>query len=70
MANTLSITKKGFDMTKTMKALLLAAAMIITAALAKVGGAPEPIADIAPLALLALFPAAWLGRGACARVKG
>lgn len=53
------------------KALLLAAAMIGIALLAVVEIVPEDVAQFAPLALLALFPGAWLAgsRGSCTIVK-
>lgn len=49
------------------KALLLAAAMIGIALLATIDIIPEKIAQVAPFALLALFPGAWLGsdKGSC-----
>ncbi|MXP10667.1 hypothetical protein [Pseudoblastomonas halimionae] len=48
------------------QALLLAAAMLVVALLARIGIVPERVAQIAPFALLALFPGAWLGsRGSC-----
>ena len=49
-------------MTTTRSALLLAAAMIGIALLAIVDVVPEETAQFAPLALLAIFPQAWLGR--------
>lgn len=56
-------------MTQTKKALLLAAAMIGIAVLAVFDFVPEKWAQFAPLALIALFPSIWMGRGACGRGK-
>ncbi|GAA4048084.1 hypothetical protein [Parerythrobacter jejuensis] len=50
-------------MTQISKALLLAAAMIGIALLAVAGIVPEQVAQFAPMALLAIFPTAWLGSG-------
>lgn len=50
-------------------ALLLAAAMIAIAFLAVFEVIPERYAQFAPIALLALFPRVWLGRGDCFRAK-
>ena len=58
----LYIKKRTIDMTQIQKALLLASAMIGIAVLAIVGIVPEETAQFAPLALLALFPGAWLSR--------
>lgn len=50
------------------KSLLLAAAMIGVALLSIAGIIPEAFAQWAPLALLAAFPGAWLGKSRrCAR---
>lgn len=54
-------------MPSTRPALLLAAAMLAIAVLAIFDVVPEQVAQFAPLALLALFPSAWLGRSRCAR---
>lgn len=54
-------------MPSTRPALLLAAAMLAIAVLAIFDVVPERVAQFAPLALLALFPSAWLGRSRCAR---
>lgn len=48
-------------MTQIQKALLLAAAMIGIALMSAAEIVPQDIARIAPFALLALFPGAWLG---------
>ena len=48
--------------------LLLAAAMIIVGLLAIFDIVPEKIAQFAPLALLALFSGAWLGRHRCCNI--
>ena len=48
-------------MTRTTKALMLAAAMIGVAFLAVFDFIPEEVAQFAPFLLLALFPSAWLG---------
>lgn len=50
-------------MSQIVQALLLAIAILGTAALSVAGLLPTGIADWAPLALLALFPGAWLGKG-------
>ncbi len=49
------------------KPLLLAAAMIAVALLAIFDVVPEGFARWAPLALLAIFPSAWLGNRRCGR---
>ncbi|MBE5073967.1 hypothetical protein IM511_06585 [Erythrobacteraceae bacterium E2-1 Yellow Sea] len=49
-------------MTQIQKALLLASTMLGIAVLAIFGIIPEEIAQFAPIALLALFPSAWLSR--------
>ncbi|MXO55845.1 hypothetical protein [Pontixanthobacter gangjinensis] len=51
-------------MTAVQKALLLASAMIGIALLSIVGIVPERIAQWAPLALIAIFPSAWMGSNA------
>lgn len=56
-------------MTQIHKALLLAAAMIALAVLAVFEFVPEEFAQFGPVALLAIFPSVWLGRGRCCRVK-
>lgn len=56
-------------MTQIQKALLLAAAMIALAVLAMFEFVPEEFAQYGPVALLAIFPSVWLGRGRCCRVK-
>ena len=43
------------------KALLLASAMMIVALLAVFDMIPEAYAQYAPIAMLALFPTAWMG---------
>lgn len=50
-------------MTQIQKALMLAAAMIAIAVLAVFGIIPEKIAQFAPMALIALFPSVWMGKG-------
>ena len=50
-------------MTQTRKALLLATALIGIAVLAVFDVIPESFAQWAPLAMLALFPGAWSGKG-------
>lgn len=57
-------------MTQTQKALLLAAAMIGIGVLAIVEIIPEGFAQWAPLALLAIFPGAWLGQRGCRLRRG
>jgi len=52
-------------MTEIHKALALATAMIAIALLAVLDIIPEQFAQFAPIALLALFPSAWMGRGNC-----
>lgn len=52
------------------KTLLLAAAMIGVGLLAIFDIVPEKVAQFAPLALLAMFPGAWLGRDRCCNVLG
>ncbi|MFZ1742590.1 MAG: hypothetical protein WAT93_07035 [Pontixanthobacter sp.] len=49
-------------MTQIQKALLLATAMIGIAVLAVFDIIPEAYAQYAPIALLALFPSAWMGK--------
>ena len=49
-------------MTQIQKALLLATAMIGIAVLAVFDIIPEAYAQYAPIALLVLFPSAWMGR--------
>ncbi len=49
-------------MTQIQKALLLAAAMIGIALLAVFEVVPEWVGQYAPIALIALFPGAWLGK--------
>lgn len=54
--------RKGpLTMAQIYKALLLAAAMIGIAVLAVFDIVPEQVAQWAPLALLAIFPTAWMG---------
>ncbi|WP_209348966.1 hypothetical protein [Pontixanthobacter sp. CEM42] len=48
-------------MTQVYKALLLASVMIGIAVLAVFDIVPEEFAQWAPLALLAIFPTAWMG---------
>ena len=50
-------------MARLHKSLMLASAMIGIALLAVFDILPDKIAQLAPLALLALFPSAWLGKG-------
>tara|TARA_B100000378_G_scaffold218558_1_gene181874 strand:- start:602 stop:787 length:186 start_codon:yes stop_codon:yes gene_type:complete len=50
------------------QSLLLAAAMIGVGLLAIFDIVPEKVAQFAPLALLALFPGAWLGRDRCCNI--
>ena len=50
-------------MTRTQKALALAAAMISIGVLAVFDVIPEKYAQFAPLALIALFPGVWMRRG-------
>ena len=52
-------------MNQTTKALLLAAVMLSIGGLAVFDIIPEEVAQWAPLALLAIFPGVWLGRGRC-----
>lgn len=55
-------------MSRLQQAMLLSAAMLAIACLAIAGFVPEEIAQWAPLALLAIFPSAWLHkRRACIR---
>lgn len=61
MSNTLYIKKRTIDMTQIQKALLLASAMIGIALLAMFNVIPEEFAQWAPLALIAIFPSAWMG---------
>ena len=49
-------------MSKNKHAMLLAGGMITIAVLAVFDIVPEEIAQYAPLALLAIFPTAWLSR--------
>ncbi len=49
-------------MTQTYKALLLASAMLAIGALAVFDVVPEYVAQFGPVALLALFPSAWMGQ--------
>ena len=56
-------------MTQLPKSLLLAGAMIGIALLAVFDIIPQEIAQFAPFALLALFPAAWLGSGKGCRAR-
>lgn len=50
-------------MTQIQKALLLAGAMIAIAGLAVFDIVPQEYAQYAPIALMALFPSAWMGKG-------
>lgn len=50
-------------------AILLAVAMIGIAFLAVLDVVPQEVAQFAPMALLAIFPRVWLGRGRCARAS-
>ncbi len=50
-------------MTQIQKALLLASAMIAIAVLAVFDIVPQEYAQYAPIALIALFPSAWMGKG-------
>ena len=50
------------------QSLLLAAAMIVVGLLAIFDIVPEKVAQFAPLALLALFPGACLGRDRCCNI--
>lgn len=52
-------------MTQLQKAVALASVMVGIALLAAFGFVPESVAQFTPIALLALFPTAWLGRGRC-----
>ena len=54
--------KRELDMTQVKKALLLASVMIAIALLAVFEIVPDAAAQWAPLALLAIFPGAWLGK--------
>lgn len=49
-------------MTQIQKALLLAAAMIAISVLAVFDIVPQEYAQFAPIALIALFPSAWMGK--------
>ncbi len=49
-------------MTQIQKALLLAGAMIALGVLAIFGIVPEELAQFGPVALLAIFPSAWMGK--------
>lgn len=58
-------------MRQIQKALLLASAMLGLASLAVLEIVPEWMGQFGPVALLALFPGAWLGRGrACGPNRG
>lgn len=50
-------------MNQIQKALLLGGAMIALAVLAVFDFVPEEFAQYGPVALLAIFPSVWLGRG-------
>lgn len=56
-------------MTQIQKACLLAAAMIGIAILAVFDIIPETYAQFAPLALIALFPSAWMGSSRCGKAR-
>ncbi|MGB3378167.1 hypothetical protein [Allopontixanthobacter sediminis] len=56
-------------MTQYQKALLLSGAMIAVAVLAIFDFVPEEFAQYGPVALLAIFPSAWLGKNRTCRVK-
>lgn len=58
---TLYTKRRTFDMKQIHKALLLAGAMIFIAVLAVAGIIPQAYAHYAPLALIVLFPSAWIG---------
>lgn len=49
-------------MTQIQIALLLAAAMIAISVLAVFDIVPQEYAQFAPIALIALFPSAWMGK--------
>ena len=68
MTTTLYIKKRTLALKQIHKTLLLAAAMIGVGLLAIFDIVPEKIAQFAPLALLALFPGAWLGRDRCCNI--
>jgi len=57
-------------MNQIQKALLVAGGMIGISLLAVVGIVPDKVAQFAPMALLALFPGAWLGSSKNACGKG
>lgn len=50
-------------MTQIQKALILASAMLGLASLAVLEIVPEWVGQFGPIALLALFPGAWIGHG-------
>jgi len=56
-------------MTQYQKALLLAGAMIALSVLAIFEIVPEEFAQYGPVALLAIFPSVWLGKGRTCQVK-
>lgn len=58
-------------MPQIQKALLLAAAMIGIAVLAVLDIVPQEWAQYAPIALIALFPSAWMGKNrGCGKKAG
>ncbi len=50
-------------MTQIQKALLLAGVMIALGVLAVFDFVPEEFAQFGPVALLAIFPSVWMGKG-------
>lgn len=62
MTTVLYMKKREFDMGQIHRALLLASAMIGIALLAVFELVPEWMGQYGPIALLALFPGAWLDR--------
>ncbi len=50
-------------MTQIQKALLLAGVMIALGVLAVFDYVPEEFAQFGPVALLAIFPSVWMGKG-------